>query len=131
MMGKLFQQLPFVLMGIPIIFTYIFYKFTYFLSKNKWKAIHLSTQTTAIFYIVAVTLIIHNLFQLNVISYMLIFHIIVLAILLIIQWKTKIEVILLDGLKTLLRLSFLIFFATYICLSFYMLFDIIYQNYMG
>src|SRR5690625_5287896 len=98
MMGKLFQQLPFVLMGIPIIFTYIFYKFTYFLSKNKWKAIHLSTQTTAIFYIVAVTLIIHNLFQLNVISYMLIFHIIVLEIILIIYWYTIIDVNLYDRL---------------------------------
>jgi len=131
MIQKLVHYLPTILMIIPMIVTYIFYKITYILSKNKWRAIHISVQFTAIFYVVAVTIMMSNIFDFNVFSYILIFHIALLAIFLIIQWKTRIEVILRDGLKLLLRLSFLIFLILYVCLALYILFDIIYQNYIG
>src|SRR5690625_2704449 len=131
MIQKLPEHLPTIFICIPIIFTYVFYKIVYIFKKNKWRAIHLSVQFTAIFYIIAVTLMIYDSFQLKVSSYILIFHIVLLAIFLIIQWKTKTEVILLDGLKILLRISFLIFFVIYICLFTYKLFDFIYRNYAG
>src|SRR5690625_4657899 len=131
MIQKLVHYLPTILIIIPMIVTYIFYKITYILSKNKWRAIHISVQFTAIFYVVAVTIMMSNIFDFNVFSYILIFHIALLAIFLIIQWKTRIEVILRDGLKLLLRLSFLIFLILYVCLALYILFDIIYQNYIG
>jgi len=131
MIQNIIEQIPIILIIIPIILTYCFFKVVYLFRKNKWRAIHLSVQLTTIFYVIAITIMINELFQLNVTSYMIIFHIALLAILLIIQWKTKTEVILYDGLKIMSRLSFLIFFLFYICLSIYMLFNLIYQRFIS
>lgn len=131
MIENITKQLPLILMIIPILLTYVTYKVIYLVYKKKWKAIHLSVQYTAIFYVIAVTIMINVLFQLNVASYMIIFHIALLSILLIIQWKTKTEVMLFDGLKLLFRLSFLIFFLSYIGFSIFMLVDLFYSKFVS
>jgi len=131
MIPNITNQIPLILMVIPILLTYVSYKGIYVIRKKKWKAIHLSVQFTAIFYVIAVSIMIKVIFQLNVTSYIIIFHIAMLSILLIIQWKTKTEVILIDGLKLLFRLSFLIFFLPYIGFSIFMLFELFYSKFVS
>ena len=68
------------------------------------------------FYLIAAALFVYQLFQLNITGYIFIALISLLAIILIIQWKKDTEVLLLKGVKVLLRITFLIGGAGYIVL---------------
>src|SRR5699024_10103267 len=108
-----------ILIFSPIFFTYFIYFIVLKVSWKRWKAIHVSVQITAVLYIIAVTLIVNNLFQVNLISYVIISLIFLLAIILIQQRYSQTEIILYDGIRLLLRWSFLLFAVSYICLGLY------------
>lgn len=112
---------PYILMGMPIFLSLFIYYISVRLSGSKWKAIHKSVQMTAIFYIIAVALLIKLMFDLRFIGYISIFLIVMLGTILIIQWKKNTEVVLLNGLRLLWRISFLIFFILYVGLITYMI----------
>src|SRR5690625_262119 len=110
-----------ILISIPIMMSMFIYFLGVHFSKNKWKAIHKSTQWSAVFYIIAVALLLKHLFTFSFLGYILIFLITLLSTILIIQWKKDTEVILLDGLRVMWRSSFLIFFILYLGLITYKL----------
>lgn len=129
MKEEIIHNLPFIFIIIPLIATLTLYQISYFIFKHRWKAIHLSVQWTAIFYIIAVTILLEKLIEQNIIGYILIGLIVTLAVILIIQWKNNTEVILLNGLRVLWRICFLLFAVTYMVLISYELFQLIYINY--
>jgi len=116
---------------IPIFTTLLVYYVVKKITKQKWKAIHISVQATAIFYIVAVTILLQRLLQVQLVGIILISLILLLAIILIIQWKQETEVVLTKGLKVLTRFSFLVFGFLYVGLIIYEIIVFIYDHYVS
>jgi|SRR5690625_57684 len=125
---KLIGHISVGIVWSPLIITYLLYKIHLLIKKQKWQAIHFTTEFSTVFYIVATTILLKQLFNQSVIGYILIFLILTLAIILIVQWKNHTEVILTKGLKTLFRLSFLIFFVSYLLVGGYRLITIFILN---
>src|SRR5690625_4429870 len=121
--------LPVIFVNIPIFTTLIVYFIIYKITRHRWKAIHISVQWTAIFYIIAVTILLQKIFAYDFISIILISLILMLAIILIIQRNLHTEVLLGKGLKVLARFSFLLFGCIYILLIIYEIIDYIYTHY--
>lgn len=123
MSERLLDNLPIILISIPSVVTLLLFTICYRLKFNKWKAIHLSVQGSAIFYVIAVTILLQRIVNVNLVGYMLIVIILLLAIILIYQWRKITEVILIDAFKMLWRILFLLFFILYIGLLIYLLID--------
>ncbi len=121
MKSMIVSYLPISLIVLPILMTLLFYFFGVHFTGNRWKSIHKASQWTAIFYVIAVSLLLEKIFQHGFIGYILILLIIILAVILIIQWKKDTEVTLLSGLRLLWRISFLLFSLTYVGLVIYMI----------
>jgi|SRR5690625_3272233 len=121
MKSVIVSYLPHVFIILPIFMSILIYLIGIRLTGNRWKAIHKTVQWTAVFYIIAVVLLLKRIFHQGFIGYILIFLIIVLATILIIQWKKETEVALLNGLRLLWRISFLLFSITYLGLIIYMI----------
>ncbi len=117
--------------GFPIGATLLLYVISTLFYKNRWKAIHLAVQGSAIFYVIAVIILLEKLILTPIIGYTTIFIILLLAIILIIQWKTKTDVVLMNGIKVCARICFLFFGFIYILLISYEVFLNIYINYKG
>jgi len=127
-MEKLIHILPYLFIIIPILCTIVIYQIRFQLVKNNWRAIHTTVQLSALFYIAAVASLLKVLFDSYYIGSILIILIVVLAIILIFQWKKHTEVVLLKGLKILARLSFLVFGLCYVLLLIYWLVDYFYLS---
>lgn len=102
----------------PIIFTVVIYIIGLKFYKHKRKALHIALDSTTIFYLIAVVLLFHMLFNHNIIGIVLIIFISLLIILIIYQWKKKTEVQAIKAIRLLWRLCFVIFFLFYILLVF-------------
>lgn len=126
----LHSNLLIIFITFPMIATLIVYYITYALFSHRWKAIHISVQATAIFYIIAVIILLERFLEQTVIGIILILLISLLAIILIVQWKKKTEVVLRNGLKVLARISFLLFALIYLLLLSYEFIQNIYTNYV-
>lgn len=125
MKTQLIDNLPGILIIIPILTTIVLYQLSYRISKRRWIAVHLSVQWSTVFYIIAVTILLERLIHQNIIGYIIIGLLLLLSAILIVQRKKKTEVVLRDGLKVLSRISFLIFSSTYIVLISYELIQLI------
>lgn len=104
----------YIVLVLPILISIAMYIIGVKLMKNKWKSIHKMVQWTAIFYVVADILLVKMVFNLQLTGYLLISIILILAFILINQWKKENEVSLLKGLQLLWRINFLVFFFIYI-----------------
>lgn len=113
------SYVPYILIGLPVFMSLCLYYLGVRFSGSKWKALHKSVQWTAIFYMIAVVALIKMMFGYLFIGYSIILLIVILATILIIQWKKDTEVVLLNGLKLMWRISFLIFSITYLGLIIY------------
>ncbi|WP_373895927.1 DUF3397 domain-containing protein [Virgibacillus sp. CBA3643] len=100
---------------VPILATWIVYKISFKIYGHQWKAIHISVNWTTIFYIIAVLILVSNIFDQQFIGIMLILLLSMLAVIIILQWKMRTEVVFAKAFKTLWRLCFLIFSFLYIC----------------
>src|SRR5690625_7767082 len=109
---KLIGHISVGIVWSPLIITYLLYKIHLLIKKQKWQAIHFTTEFSTVFYIVATTILLKQLFNQSVIGYILIFLILILAIILIVQLKNHTEIILIKCLKSFLMLLYLIFFAS-------------------
>jgi len=76
-------------------------------------------QWTAIFYIVADIILIKMILNVQVIGYTLIIIILILAFIIVAQWKKENEVSLIKGLRLMWRINFLLFVTLYIGLLVY------------
>lgn len=121
--------LPIILVIIPLFTTYIVYYVSNKKVKHRWKAIHLSVEWTAIFYIIAVAILLHRHFQYQFVGWIMIVLISILSCILIYQWKKHTEVVLRKGLKVLSRISFLLFGFIYIAFVLYEIGYLIYIMY--
>lgn len=120
----------FLIYAPPIIMLFI-YTVIFRLKGNKWRAIHVSVQSSALFYMIAVLLLIQQHFDLNLLGYTLIFMIVILTFILIKQWKNETEVLLNRAFKMLWRALFVLFFIAYIGLQLYVLIRYLITIYAG
>lgn len=114
-----FVNLKLILIFCPLIISIIIYYLSKLFLKHSRRTFHFMISWTTIFYVVAVTLLLQDMFSINLIGTMPILLLIILSIILIIQWRTRTEVVLKNGLKLLWRFSFLIFTPVYIGLVVY------------
>lgn len=119
------------LLIVPVISTIFVFYVSNLICKHKWKAIHFAVEWTAIFYIIAVILLLEKLLEQTVIGIVLIILITVLSIILILQWKNHTEVVLRNGIKVLTRISFLVFGLIYFLLISYEIIQAMYINYFN
>lgn len=113
----------------PIISTLVVFYLSNYIFKHTWKAIHFTVQSTAVFYIIAVVLLLEKFFNQTFVGIILIILITVLSVILIFQWKRHTEVNLRTGLKVLTRISFLVFGIIYTMLISYEIFQAMYVRY--
>lgn len=112
---------PYILMAAPIFISMFIYSLGMKLTNNKWKSIHTSVQWTAIFYVVAVALLVKTLFDIPITGYIAILLILVAACSLVMQWRKGEDVELLTGLRIMWRVSFLLFSLLYCGLVIYII----------
>lgn len=127
-MERWIHFLPYFIIAFPLFATVIIYQVRFMFGQNNWKAVHAATQWSSVFYILAVVFLLRQLFGSYYIGSLLIMLICLLAIILIIQWKVQTEVLLLKGMKVLLRISFLLFGIAYFGLLAYWAVDYFYLS---
>lgn len=111
------QYLTEIIIGLPIVMTILLYQIHYRIKKQKWLAIHFSTQASSIFYVIAVSIMIDEWLPFHSIGYILIVVLILLSINVIRQWKKDTEVNIKQAFKVVLRFIFLIFFIAYMVIG--------------
>lgn len=105
-----------IILALPIIMTILFYQVHYRIKKQRWLAIHFSTQISSMFYVIAVSLLIDRWLPFRSIGYLLIGILLLLSVLVILQWKKDTEIKIIHACKVLSRILFLFFSITYIVL---------------
>jgi len=121
MKNFLIDNMLYMIVAWPVVLSIIIYFLGVRLTKSKWKSIHKMVQWTAVFYIIADIVLIQHIFNVQVIGYTLIIIILILAIIIIRQWKKENEVSLIKGLRLMWRINFLFFVTLYIGLLIYKL----------
>ncbi|MGM8364231.1 DUF3397 family protein [Virgibacillus sp. W0181] len=99
---------------IPIIATWLAYRVGNKIYKYDWQAFHFAVNTTTVFYLTAVNLLLIRIFDQQFIGITVAVLLFILTIILISQWKKHTEVILWKGIKVLWRITFLLFFVLYV-----------------
>src|SRR5699024_1264078 len=119
MKDLLIDNILYIIVGLPILISIVIYFLGVRFTKTKWKSIHKMVQWTAIFYIVADIILIKMILNVQVIGYTLIIIILILAFIIVAQWKKENEVSLIKGLRLMWRINFLLFVTLYIGLLVY------------
>ncbi len=100
---------PMIIWGILIVIISL-------LRVHRWRKIHLVAQGSALFFVAGTIYLIQEMYGIFLLSPILILGILFLAIHLIVQRWTKVDVSFSQAFILLLRLSFLIFFVAYLIL---------------
>lgn len=101
---------------IPFIFMVLFNLLLRLFNVHQWRRIHLTAQWSAIVYIAGVILVVWELYDKFILSYILIACLLFLAIHVTVQWHKETTISLLQAIVLLLRIVFLLFFIAYIVL---------------
>jgi len=107
------------LVTVPFISTYVVYLVSKKIYHHKWRAIHQAVQLTNVFYIFSFLTMVKILFNRSLFWLVVLFHLLILMIVTIYQWKQQTEIYLLHSFKITWRISFLIFLMGYIILAMY------------
>lgn len=116
---------------IPLLITYLVYRFEYRRRHDRKRAIHRSMAFSTLLYMMGTLYLIHAFFDSYFIGYILIGLIVFLGLILIMQWKYNNEVVLIKGVKILWRFCFLLFFTSYLSLLIYNLGQFIYKTFIS
>lgn len=98
--------------GVMLLFYFIFQFFRF----HKWRIVHLVAQWSSPIFVLGVIYLVHKMYDVFILSYILIAFILFLAIYITNQWRKEIEISLRKGIILLLRVVFLLFFISYITL---------------
>lgn len=102
---------------VPMVASFIVYVISMGRLGNPWKAIHMMVDWTTLFYILAVMIMLFVLFERHFFGYILIFLLMALSVIIFNQWKKERDIQLKKAVKLLWRISFLLFFFLYGCLT--------------
>lgn len=102
---------------VPMVASFIVYVISMIRLRNLWKAIHMMVDWTTLFYILAVMIMLFVLFERHFFGYILIFLLMALSVIIFNQWKKERDIQLKKAVKLLWRISFLLFFFLYGCLT--------------
>lgn len=106
-------EYPLFLILIPFLLTVFIYFIMKFLSIHPWRKIHITAQTSAFFYVVGVIVLVEVLYDIFILSYVLILFIVFLAFHITLQWKKDVQISLKKAIVLMLRMSFLLFLFAY------------------
>lgn len=102
---------------VPMVASFIVYVISMGRLGNPWKAIHMMVDWTTLFYILAVMIMLFVLFERHFFGDILIFLLMALSVIIFNQWKKERDIQLKKAVKLLWRISFLLFFFLYGCLT--------------
>lgn len=106
----------YLLLTIPFLFTLLFYVMMDIFRVHKWRKIHLTVQWSALFFVAGVIFIVNEMYDLFILSYVLIAFILFLAVHITSQWRKQMPISLVKAIVLLLRTAFLLFFGAYLIL---------------
>ncbi|WP_067728290.1 DUF3397 domain-containing protein [Oceanobacillus damuensis] len=101
---------------LPIIATVSIYFISVKFHNKKLKAVHTAVNWTTVLYIIAVSLLLHLIFDRSFFGWLIVYFILSLSVIIIYQWKTRTEIELGKALKIIWRFSFLLFLLLYVLL---------------
>jgi len=107
------------LITVPLLSTYLVYFVSKKTHRHQWRAVHQAVHYTNLLYIIAVHIIVQLLFDYSLIWLIIILHLLILTIIAIYQRKKYTDINMFLGFKLLWRISFLIFFTSYVILIVY------------
>src|SRR5699024_1715777 len=116
-----------LIITFPIIATFLLYWLAAKLFKHRLKAVHFAVNWSARIAIVPDLILIRILVRLQLTGILVMILLILMAVIMIIQWKVNTDVQFFKALKILWRTCFLVFLLLYICL---VLFGIISRIYL-
>lgn len=100
----------------PFFWTLFIYFIVRFFKTHRWRKVHLIVQWSALAYVFGVVLIVAELYNVFILSYVLIAFILFLAVHVVMQWRKDISISLMTAIVLLLRIVFLLFFLAYMIL---------------
>lgn len=112
-MGQAIIYLIAFFITFPFLATWIVFFISKKIYNHQWRAIHLSVNLTTFLYICSTFVMIKLMFNQYFLGVFLIISISILALIIIIQWKTKTEVLFVRAVKQLWRVCFLMFSILY------------------
>ncbi|WP_197046673.1 DUF3397 domain-containing protein [Oceanobacillus salinisoli] len=101
---------------IPAIASVIVYIISLKIFHSTKRAVHTSVNWTTLLYIIAVNLLIQNLFHMSTTGFILLFMLIVLTLTILYQWRNHMDIEFKKAFRILWRISFLLFMFSYVCL---------------
>ncbi|WP_330948430.1 DUF3397 domain-containing protein [Virgibacillus sp. MG-45] len=108
-----------IFVTVPPITTFLIYRLLRLKSNYSRKAFFKAVNWTTLLYIIAVFIILNNLFDQFFIGIFLLVLLILFTVIIIVQWKTKIEINYQAAFKVLWRSCFLLFSFLYFVLICY------------
>lgn len=102
---------------IPIFATVLVYMLAVkVLHRKRLTAVHTAVNWTTILYVITVAILFDIIFGYSFIGWLFVIFIILLAMIIIYQWKTHTDVEFLKALRIIWRISFLLFLMLYVIL---------------
>lgn len=101
------------LITVPMISTWLIYILGKKIVGHPLKALHMAVNWTTTLYILATLSMLMDIFEQSLVGIFLGIFIFILAIIIIVQWKIRTEVVLGRAIKILWRFCFLFFLLTY------------------
>ncbi|HZW68802.1 MAG TPA: DUF3397 family protein [Pseudogracilibacillus sp.] len=105
-----------IILLLPFIWTLLIYFIVRFFKTHRWRKVHIIVQWSALAYVFGVVLIVDELYNVFILSYVLIVFILFLALQIVMQWRNDTSISLMTAIVLLLRIVFLLFIIAYIVL---------------
>lgn len=106
----------FIILLMPFIFTIFISIIVRLFRVHQWRRVHLVAQWTALAYVAGVIILIEEMYNQFILSYVLISFLLFLAIHVTVQWYKQSPISLMKAIVLLLRIVFLLFLTAYITL---------------
>lgn len=105
-----------IILSLPFVWTLLIFIMVRFFKVYRWRKVHLIVQWSALAYVFGLVLIVNELYNVFILSYVLIAFILFLAVHTVMQWRKGTSISLMTAIVLLLRIVFLLFFFAYIIL---------------
>ncbi|KGX88549.1 DUF3397 domain-containing protein [Pontibacillus litoralis] len=118
-MSSIVVYLIAICITLPIPMTVIVYWLTRKITNNKKRSLHVTVNTTTLFYILAVHFTLQTIFEQSFLLYILLLLLCLLSLFVYLQWKYREEVKIRRAWKGFWRFTFLLFSFAYVLLTLY------------
>ncbi|WP_312469187.1 DUF3397 domain-containing protein [Neobacillus sp.] len=118
-MSTIFSSVLTVFFTLPFTGSILVYFFIKLMTKNTRKSMYKALDYTTILYIISVHFLIVTIWGKSLFWLIILIMILIAMMFVLVHWKVKEEIVLKKVMKGFWRFNFIVFFLTYISLTFY------------